>query len=77
MLEQHAPGSLVAYWRTQKSHEGTIERGGRWYGPAVVLGQVGKNLVVVHKRQVFRCAPEQVRKATPEEQALVSTPNAC
>ncbi|CAE7029162.1 RE2 [Symbiodinium sp. CCMP2592] len=76
VLEQHAPGSLVAYWRTQKSHEGTIERGGRWYGPAVVLGQVGKNLVVVHKRQVFRCAPEQVRKATSEEQALVSTPNA-
>ena len=57
VLEQHAPGSLVAYWRTQKSHEGTIERGGRWYGPAVVLGQVGKNLVVVHKRQVFPVCP--------------------
>ena len=76
VLEHHAPGSLVAYWRTQKSHEGTIERGGRWYGPAVVLGQVGKNLVVVHKKQVFRCAPEKVRRATSEEQTLVSTPNA-
>ncbi|OLP84633.1 Copia protein, partial [Symbiodinium microadriaticum] len=76
VLETFSPGSLVAYWRTQKSHEGKIERGGRWYGPALVLGYVGKNLVVVHKRQVFRCAPEQVRRATSEEQALVETPNA-
>ena len=70
-----SPGTPVAYWRTQKSHEGKIERGGRWYGPAVVLGYVGKNLVVIHKRQIFRCAPEQVRPATSEEKSLMDTPN--
>ena len=73
---QFDPGAAVAYWRTQKSHEGKVERGGRWHGPAIVLGAVGRNLVVVHKRNIFRCAPEQVRAATTEEQSLMSTPNA-
>ena len=73
-VQAYAPGSRVAYWRTQKSHEGVIERGGRWYGPAVVLGYVGRNLVVIHKKQILRCAPEQVRPSTPEEEQLVDTP---
>ena len=64
----------MAYWRTQKSQQGIIERGGRWYGPAVVLGYVGRNIVVIHKKQIFRCAPEQVRSSTSEEQALMDTP---
>ena len=76
VLEHFAPGTMVAYWRTQKSQQGVIVRGGRWYGPAVVLGYVGKNLVVVHKKQIFRCAPEQVRKATSEEECLADTPRA-
>ena len=76
VVEQHAPGDPVAYWRTQKSHEGTVERGGRWHGPAVVLGYVGRNLVVIHKRNIFRCAPEQVRAATNEERSLMDAPNA-
>ena len=70
-----SPGTPVAYWRTQKSHEGKIEWGGRWHGPAIVLGYVGKNVVVIHKRQIFRCAPEQVRLATTEERSLMDTPN--
>ena len=73
-VQAYEPGARVAYWRTQKSHEGVIERGGRWYGPAIVLGYVGRNLVVIHKKQVFRCAPEQVRPSTTEEQVLVDTP---
>ena len=68
------PGDAVAYWRTQKSVQGVIERGGRWYGPAIVLGYVGQNLVVIHKKQIFRCAPEQVRHATSEERTLLDTP---
>ena len=67
-------GDAVAYWRTQKSVQGVIERGGRWYGPAIVLGYVGQNLVVIHKKQIFRCAPEQVRPATSEERSLLDTP---
>ena len=73
-IEVFQPGQWVAYWRTQKSHQGVIERGGRWYGPAVVLGYVGKNVVVIHKRQIFRRAPEQVRRSTSEEQSLTETP---
>ena len=52
-VQAYVPGSRVACWRTQKSHEGVIERGGRWYGPAVVLGYVGRNLVVIHKNRSF------------------------
>ncbi|CAE7202177.1 TY5A [Symbiodinium sp. CCMP2592] len=73
-VKAYAPGARVAYWRTQKSHEGVIERGGRWYGPAVVLGYVGRNLVVIHKKQILRCAPEQVRPSTSEEETLLDTP---
>ena len=69
------PGDSVAYWRTQKVREGHIEFGGRWHGPAVVLGYVGRNVVVVHKRQILRCAPEQVRMSTVEEVKLGNTPS--
>ena len=74
-VQAFEPGASVAYWRTQKSHEGVIERGGRWYGPRVVLGYVGRNLVIVHKRNIFRCAPEQVRASTSEEESLATTPH--
>ena len=73
-VQAYSPGDKVAYWRTQKSHEGVIEQGGRWYGPAIVLGYVGRNLVVVHKKQILRCAPEQVRPSTSEEAVLTDTP---
>ena len=67
-------GDIVAYWRDQKWNQGTLSRGGRWYGSAVVLGHVGKNVVVVHRTRIFRCAPEQVRLATTEEKSLITTP---
>ncbi|OLP92915.1 Copia protein [Symbiodinium microadriaticum] len=74
-VQSYQPGDLVAYWRTQKSLQGVIQWGGRWYGPATVLGYVGRNLVVVHKKQIMRCAPEQVRPSTSEEKALAETPH--
>lgn len=67
-------GTYVAYWRTQKWVHGALEKTGRWCGPAVVLGYVGRNVVVIHKRQIFRCAPEQVRCSTEDELKLVETP---
>ena len=70
------PGQLAAYWRTQKWEQGQLNNHGRWHGPAVVLGKVGRNFVVVHKRQVIRCAPEQIRAATSEERELVRAPHA-
>ena len=61
-------GQWVAYWRSQKLEKGKIIRGFRWYGPALVLGKVGQNVVIAHRRSILRCAPEQLRPATCEEQ---------
>ena len=37
---------------------------------------MGRNLIVARRRQIFRCAPEQVRHATSEEKCLIATPQA-
>ena len=63
------PGDMVAYWRNQKWIQGQLQQGGQWYGVAIVVGKVGRNVVIVHRRQVLRCAPEQLRPATNEEKA--------
>eukprot|EP00435_Cladocopium_sp_Y103_P058196 s1061_g20.t1 len=68
------PGDLVAYWRHQKFTGSTVEQGGRWHGTAVVIGHVGRNVLIAHRRQIFRCAPEQVRPATTEERAVIESP---
>lgn len=68
------PGDNVAYWRDQKWVHGTLQLGGRWHGPAIVIGHVGRNVIVIHRKQLLRCAPEQVRPATSEEKQLVNTP---
>ena len=70
------PGDLVAYWRSQKWVNGQLQQGSRWYGPAVVIGTVGRNVIVVHRRQILRCAPEQLRPSTTEERQLTTTPQA-
>ena len=70
-----APGQYVAYWRSQKWVHGALDNQGRWYGPAVVLGNVGRNYVIIHKKQIFRCAPEQIRPSTQSEVQLAETPN--
>lgn len=69
------PGDLVAYWRAQKVQKGQVVLGGQWYGVAVIIGNVGRNYLVAHRKQVFRVAPEQLRPATSEERATVQTPN--
>ena len=35
-----------------------------------------RNYVIAHRKQIFRCAPEQLRPATSEEKTLVQTPEA-
>lgn len=54
---------------------GSVTSGGRWYGTAIVIGYVGRNLVLAHRKQILRCAPEQVRYATTEERTLLETSN--
>jgi hypothetical protein len=71
----YSPGMYVAYWRSQKWQKGVLDNQGRWHGPAIVLGSVGRNLVILHKRSIFRCAPEQIRPSTESERQLVEMPN--
>eukprot|EP00435_Cladocopium_sp_Y103_P010124 s1396_g2.t1 len=76
-VDFHA-GELVAYWRAQKysKAQGTVIQGGQWHGTAMVIGKVGRNFIIAHRKQVLRCAPEQLRLATNEEKALIETPEA-
>ncbi|CAK9023644.1 unnamed protein product [Durusdinium trenchii] len=75
-------GDLVAYWREQKyqggtkSEKGHVLLGGHWFGTAVVMGRVGRNYVIAHRKQIFRVAPEQLRAATSEEKAVLQSPQA-
>ncbi len=68
------PGDLVAYWRQQKWSQGQLHQTGQWYGTAVVVGYVGRNIILAHRRQILRCAPEQIRYATTEERTLIGSP---
>eukprot|EP00435_Cladocopium_sp_Y103_P006224 s2324_g2.t1 len=67
-------GDVVAYWRDQKWAKGVLSQGGQWYGSGVVIGLIGRNVIIAHRRSIIRCAPEQVRPATSEEKALIETP---
>ena len=71
---EYPPGSLVAYWRNQKWVQGKLIQGGQWHGTAVVIGNVGRNIVIAHHKHVLRVAPEQLRPATSEEKQLLGTP---
>ena len=67
-------GDWVFYWRSQKWQSGVLERGGKWHGAAMVLGKIGKNIVVAHRRSLLRCAPEQLRHASSEERQIAEFP---
>ena len=63
-------GQWVAYWRNQKWEKGNLIKGCRLYGPALVLGKLGRNVVVAHRNSILRCAPGQLRPSTDEERPL-------
>ena len=69
-----ASGDVVAYWRDQKWSQGVLSQGGKWYGSGVVIGLIGRNVIIAHRNHIIRCAPEQVRMATSEEKTLIETP---
>ena len=48
------PGDVVAYWRDQKWVQSRLQLGGRWYGPALVVGHVGRNVAVHQNRYVLQ-----------------------
>ena len=76
--QEFRAGELVAYWCEQKYSQAqkTVVQGGCWHGTAMIIGKVGRNYVIAHRKQIFRCAPEQLRPATSEEKTLVQTPEA-
>ena len=63
-------GDWVYYWRSQKWQDGTLLRGGRWHGAGIVLGRLGVNFIVAHRRSLFRCSPEHIRLATEQEKCV-------
>ena len=67
------PGDFVAYWRTQKYERGVRLVGGRWYGTAIVMGKVGRNFLIYHRKNMFKVAPEHLRHVTTEERLLAQT----
>ena len=66
-------GDLVCYWRTQKYQRGVRLVGGRWWGTAVVLGKVGRNFLVFHRKNMFKVSPEHLRHASMEERLTAQT----
>jgi hypothetical protein len=66
-------GDLVCYWRTQKYQRGVRLVGGRWWGTAVILGKVGRNFLVFHRKNMFEVAPEHLRHASMEERLAAQT----
>ena len=65
----------IYYWRTQKYVGGVCVEGGRWYGAAMILGHIGKNLIVAHRRSILRCVPEHLRHASQEEASVAEFPH--
>ena len=63
-------GDFVCYWRSQKYQKGVRLVGGRWYGAAVVMGRIGRNFLIHHRKNMFKVAPEHLRHATQEEKLL-------
>lgn len=66
-------GDLVCYWRSQKYQRGVRLVGGRWWGTAIVLGKVGRNFLVFHRKNMFKVAPEHLRHASNEERLAAQT----
>ena len=67
-------GDWVHYWRSQKWQSGVLELGGKWHGTALILGRIGRNFVIAHRRSLLRCAPEQLRHASSEEKSVAEFP---
>ena len=78
------PGELVFFWRTQESgkhkrHPGAKQ--GRFLGPARILAveskrepdgllKAGSSVWLVRGRNLLKCCPEQLRRASPREELL-------
>ena len=78
------PGELVYFWRTQESNKSKASPGtrkGRFLGPGRILAtetrrsesgelRPGSAVWIVRGRQLLKCAPEQIRRASAREELL-------
>ena len=80
----YTPGELVYYWRTQDANKGRRQPGGkhgRFLGPARILAtetrrdetgnpSPGGSVWLVKGRNLLKCSPEQLRRATSREELV-------
>ncbi|CAE7257454.1 GIP [Symbiodinium microadriaticum] len=60
-------GNLVYFWRRHR-----YENKHHWHGPAVVVGsQGGSKIWIASGTKVYRCCPEQLRKLSPDQEAMI------
>ena len=60
-------GNLVYFWRRHR-----YENKHHWHGPAVVVGsQGGSKIWIAAGTKVYRCCPEQLRKLSPDQEAMI------
>ena len=64
---------FVSYWRTQKYMRGVRLVGGRWYGIGIVMGKVGRHVLVFHRENMFKVSPEHLRHASDTERAVAQS----
>ena len=78
------PGELVFFWRTQESGRHKRQPGakqGRFLGPARILAveskresdgtlKAGSSVWLVRGRNLLKCCPEQLRRASPREELI-------
>ena len=59
-------GDLVYFWRRHR-----FENKHHWHGPAVVIGSQSSKVWIAQGTKVYRCCPEQLRRLTPEQEAVI------
>ncbi|CAE7358286.1 nphp3 [Symbiodinium sp. CCMP2592] len=83
-VPDYEPGELVYFWRTQdgsKSRRSPGSKHGRFLGPARVLAlerrtdetgvqRAGNAIWLIRGRNLLKCSPEQLRRASPREEIL-------
>lgn len=73
MERDFVAGDFVSYWRAQKYVRGNRLVGGRWFGTAVVMGKIGRNVLAFHRQSLFKVSPEHLRHASESERMVAQS----
>ena len=74
VLKHFLPGEVVYVYRKPLPRRRDSQVGGRpaWCGPGTVILTEGRNVWVSMREELWKCAGEQIRNATPEEEEAMS-----